>query len=209
MFKDRFDAAYQLAQQLQPYAHNPEVIILAIPRGGIELGYVLARELHCPLDIILSKKIGYPGNPEYAIGAVSLKHIYVDPEFEHSPAFKHHIAEQATEIRALLQERATLYYKDKKPHSLTNKIVIVIDDGVATGSTLLATLQLIKEEKPSKIIVALPVAPRQALAKLERVADEVVCLQVPQLFFSVGQFYKNFNQVEDQEAIRLFHEVNQ
>lgn len=208
MFKDRFDAAHQLAHYLKQYANNPQALILAIPRGGLELGYVLARELHLPLDIILTKKIGYPGNPEYAIGAVSLHHVYVDPEFTH-PEFAEYIVEQSVNIRALLQERAKLYYKDKKPRSLANKIVIVVDDGVATGSTLLATIELIRQENPHKIIIALPVAPREAFAKLQRAADEVVCLQVPELFFSVGQFYQKFNQVEDQEAIRLFHEANQ
>ncbi len=208
MFKDRFDAAYQLAPYLKQYSNNPDAIILGIPRGGLQLGYVLARELHLPLDVILSKKIGYPGNPEYAIGAVSLQNIIISPDFVDIQELKGYIADQASQIRQLLQERNIKYRHNKPPLDLTNKIVIVVDDGVATGSTLLATLALIRQNKPQKIIVALPVAPPQALELIGQQADEVICLLRPHDFAGVGQFYQNFEQVDDQEAIRLLHEAN-
>lgn len=209
MFINRFDAGHQLAERLTAYANNPNAIILAIPRGGLELGYVLAKELHLPLNIVLTKKIGYPGNPEFALGAVSADHVYIDDRFKDVAELQTYIAHQVQEIRELLHERALRYRQGKEPLSIKDKIVIVVDDGVATGSTLTATLMLIKQEDPKKIIVALPVAPPEALKRLQLHADELICVKVPDLFFGVGQFYQNFSQVDDEEAIRLLHEANQ
>lgn len=206
-FKDRFDAAHQLVPYLKNYAHNPDAIIIAIPRGGLQLGSVLAQELHLPLDIILTKKIGYPGNPEYAIGAVSLHHAIITQDFADIEGLRSYIEQQIFNIRRLLQERSVLYRGDQPPVNLKDKIVIVVDDGVATGNTLMATLLLIKQDKPQKIIVALPTAPPQAVERLRHEADDVICLASPERFLSVGQFYQNFEQVDDQEAIRLLHEA--
>jgi len=208
MFKDRFDAAHQLVPLLKKYSANPDAVILAVPRGGLQLGYILARELHLPLDAVFTKKIGYPTQPEFAIGAVSAKHIYISPEFADLTEFREYIEEQALALRTTLLERAQLYRGNKPPLNLTNKIVIIVDDGVATGHTLLASLALIQEDKPQKIVVALPVAPPEALERLREHADEVVCLSAPQNFLGVGQFYENFEQVDDKEAIRLLHEAN-
>lgn len=208
MFNDRFDAARQLAPLLKQYKSDPNAIILAIPRGGLELGSVLAHKLHLPLDIILSKKIGFPGNPEAAIGAVSEKHVFVDERFKNIAQLQEYIAQEVTKIRTLLAQRNKQYREGMPPFTIQNKTVIVVDDGVATGNTLLATLALIKQYNPHKIIVALPVAPPDILQRLKEMADEVVCLEVPTYFISVGQFYKQFNQVDDQEAIRLLHEAN-
>jgi predicted phosphoribosyltransferase len=208
MFKNRFDAAHQLVPLLKQYSNNPDAIIIAIPRGGLQLGAVLAQELHLPLDILLTKKIGYPGNPEFAIGAVSLQHTIVS-SMANIPELQPYIAQQTVEIRRLLQKRALEYRGDKTPLNLMNKIVIVVDDGVATGNTLMATLALIKQDKPKKIIVALPVGPSSAIEHLRKESDEVICLLIPEQFLSVGQFYQNFDQVDDQEAIQLLHEANQ
>lgn len=208
MFEDRFDAAAQLALPLKEYNNSPNAVIIALPRGGLQLGSVLARALHLPLDIILTKKIGYPGNPEYAIGAVSLEHSIISPDFSYVPELQSYIKQQIKDIRQLLHDRNVLYRGNKPPLKLTNKIVIVVDDGAATGNTLMATLALIKQDGPEKVVVALPVASAQALKRLREEADEVICLHTPSLFFSVGQFYKHFDQVDDQEAIRLFHESN-
>lgn len=209
IFEDRYDAARQLALLLQKYTDNPNAIILAVPRGGLELGYVLAKELHLPLDVIFTKKIGFPGNPEYAIGAASLSHVILNKDFENVPELKDYIDEQVHEIHTLLHERSVLYRDNKPPLNLANKIAIVVDDGVATGSTLMATLALIKQDKPQKIILALPVAPKDTFAKLQAQVDEIICVQVPEVFYSVGQFYKNFDQVDDLEAMRLLREANE
>lgn len=204
MFKDRFDAGYQLAQKLQQYKNNPDTIILAIPRGALEIGSVLSRELDLPLDIVLTKKIGYPGNPEYAIGAVSLDNIILDKRvLEFSGALEAYIKQEVAAIRQLLQERSAAYHGNRKPLSLTDKTVIVTDDGIATGRTLEATLDLIKKQHPKKIIVAVPVASKEALQLIKKKADEVLCLIIPDFFMSVGQWYQKFDQVDDSQAIAL------
>jgi putative phosphoribosyl transferase len=207
MFKDRFDAAYQLVPHLKEYANNPNAIIIAIPRGGIQLGSVLAHELHLPLDIIFTKKIGYPGNPEYAIGAVSLQHTFIRNEFAELPGLQSYVKQQSAIIRKHLEERSQLYRGDKQPPKFTDKIVIVVDDGVATGNTLRATLLLIRQDKPQKIIVALPVAPPATLATLRNEADDIICLMTPENFYGVSQFYTAFDQVDDSEAIRLLQKA--
>ncbi len=202
-FKDRFDAAQQLAEKLKDYTDNPNTIIIAIPRGGLQLGSVLSQKLHLPLDVIFTKKIGYPGNPEYAIGAISSTHAFINEPYASHPILKNYIAQETESIRKLLRERAHNYRGDVPAPNLKDKTVIVVDDGVATGSTLLATLALIKQDTPKKIIVALPVCPENTLALIKEQVDEVVCLLVPEVFFSVGQFYEKFGQVDDQEAIEL------
>lgn len=208
-FKDRFDAARQLVPKLQHYADKPNTIIIAIPRGGLQLGSVLSHDLNLPLDIMLVKKIGYPGNSEYAIGAASLTHEVVNEEYAHNARFKEHIAQEIKSIRALLKERSELYRANRSACSLKDKTVIVVDDGVATGATLLASIELIKQEKPAKIVVALPVCPAGTLDILQQHVDEVVCLLVPRVFYGVGQFYEDFEQVDDKQAIYLLHKAKQ
>lgn len=204
MFKDRFDAARQLTRRLLKYKGKKDVIILAIPRGGLQIGNPLAKALQLPLDIVLTKKIGYPGNREYAIGAVSLKGEIINPEVEVSSQY---IKEQIKELRKKLKERYQLYRGKKKPVSLKGKVVIITDDGVATGSTLLAAIELGRKENPKRIIVAVPVGPYNTIEKLTGKADEVICLYIPEAFFAIGAFYEQFPQVEDEEAIRLLKEV--
>jgi putative phosphoribosyl transferase len=208
MFQNRFDAAEKLVPLLEQYKDNPEALVLAIPRGGLELGYVLARKLHLPLDVIFTKKIGFPSNPEYAIGAVSELHVFVNSNFKDIPELQEYIAHEVDSIRKVIKERNATYRKNMAPFDVKDKIVIVVDDGVATGSTMLSTLALIKEYNPKKIVVALPVASAEALKKIKEVADEVVCFTVPEFFVSVGQFYKHFDQVDDQEAIKLLQEAD-
>lgn len=209
MFIDRFDAARKLVPLLQNYRAQPNTIVLAIPRGGLELGNVLAKELQLPLDVIFTKKISLPDNPEYAIGAVSDAHVFVNEAFAEMPALQDYISQQVGEIRNVIQERTQNYRRNMPPLSLKDKTVIVVDDGVATGSTLLATIALIKEYQPKKIVVALPVAPVGTLEKIKQAADQVICYATPEPFYSVGQFYQNFTQVDDEQAIKLLQEANQ
>jgi predicted phosphoribosyltransferase len=207
MFKNRFDAGKKLAERLHEYKNDPQAIILAIPRGALEIGSVLSRDLNLPLDIILTKKIGYPGNPEYAIGAMSLDSVIIDKRaLEFSGQLEAYLKQEIENIRQLLRERSALYHGDRKPFSLENKTIILVDDGIATGKTLEATLDLIKKQRPAKIVVAVPVASKEALHLIKKKVDEVVCLMVPDIFISVSQWYNHFEQVSDEQAIQLLQE---
>ncbi len=207
MFKDRFDAANQLAKVLKKYKNKKNHVIIAIPRGALEIGYVLAQELKIPLDVLFSKKIGAPGQPELAIGAVSLEDELIDTSTTLSSVLKEYIETEKKKIREILKQREQSYRKGKKPIHLKNKIVIVIDDGIATGTTLLMTVKLIKKQQPKKIIVAVPVAPPSVIKKIKKEVDEMICLLESEHFFSVGQFYEHFPQIEDERAIELLHKA--
>ena len=208
MFDDRYDAARQLAERLKQYKDRKDVVLVTIPRGGLEIGVVLAEELHLPLDIVLTKKIGAPGNPEFAVGAVSLDHVIIDRRFD-VPELQDYFAKKIKEIRAMLSERLRTYKGEQGLIPLKDKIVILTDDGIATGKTMLLALQVIKKQEPKKIIVALPVAPPDSLKLLQKQADEVICLNVASPFFGVGAFFRQFPQVSDEEARALLQRANQ
>ena len=206
MFENRTDAATQLADKLSSIK-SEELVVLAIPRGGLPIGSVLAKTLGAPLDVVLTKKLGHPYQKEYAIGAVSLDGLILSDAIGIP---KEYIEEETARIREVLKQRHRQYYKNRSPENLRDKTIIVVDDGVATGNTLLVTIGLVKKQEPKKIIVAIPVAPPSAIKLLESTPDidEVVCLQVPHNFHAVGQFYEEFRQVSDQEAIRILEEAN-
>lgn len=209
IFKDRFEAGRELAKKLAHYKNNPEAIILAIPRGGLQLGYALAKELNLKQDIILTKKISHPTNSEYAIGAVSLNGEVVDESLLRTGEVSlEYVSREVKKIRKKLRQRYREYLGRKNSINLKNKIVILTDDGIATGKTLLAAIDLIRKDQPKKVIVAVPVAPPDAFKKIKEKADEVICLMIPSMFFAVSEFYQNFPQVEDKEAIKLLKEVN-
>jgi len=206
MFNDRIDAGIQLAERLSHFK-NQDVVVLAIPRGGLPLGSIVAKSLDAPLDVALSKKIGSPFNKEYAIGAVSMENMILS---DADRVNKSYIDEETKRIRKKLKERHDQYYKNRSPENLKDKIVIIIDDGIATGNTILVTVELVSMQKPAKIVVAIPVAPPSAITKLQDspLVNEVVCLQTPYDFWAVGQFYEEFYQVSDEEAIQLLEETN-
>lgn len=204
MFRDRIDAGKQLSQRLLKYKIQ-NVVVLAIPRGGLPIGAIVAKTLKVPLDVALSKKIGHPHHKEYAIGAISLEDILLSNAIGIDQDY---IENEAKKIRKRLQELHNQYYKKRIPENLEGKTVIIVDDGIATGNTLLVTIALVTKQKPAKIIVAIPVAPSSALQKLKNnpKVNEVVCLLEPHEFRAVGQFYDIFDQVSDQDAIRLLEE---
>lgn len=208
MFVNREEAGNLLAEKLIGYKNNEGVVIVAIPRGGVPVGYEISKKLNVPLEIVLSKKIGHPFNKEYAIGAVTLENaILSDAASEVSSVYIH---EETEQIRALLKQRLALYYGEKKPMNLKDKIVILVDDGIATGNTMISCIQLIQLQKPSKIIVALPVSPPSAFKKIKEMkeVDEAICLSTPISFQAVGQFYGEFNQINDKEVIELLKKAN-
>ncbi len=206
LYENRTDAGKQLAEELRPLK-GQEVVVLAIPRGGLPIGAEVALLLGAPLDVALTKKIGHPQHREYAIGAVSLESVVLT---DTAAIPKEYITEETARIREVLRKRHEAYYQNRKAVPLKDKIVIVVDDGIATGNTLMATVQLVARQHPSKIVVAIPVAPRSAVEMLESMSevDEVVCLATPLNFMAVGQFYLHFYQVSDEEAIRILENTN-
>lgn len=201
MFTDRTDAGTQLAKQLLKFK-NQDVIVLAIPRGGLPLGAIVAKTLNVPLDVALSKKIGHPYNKEYAIGAVSIDTIILTDAMG---VTKGYIEEETAAIREKLKDRYRHYYKNRSPQNLKDKEIIVVDDGIATGNTIMLTAEIAHRQGGKKIIIAVPVAPASTVEKLKNSAyiDEVICLDTPYDFKAVGQFYSKFPQVSDREAIAL------
>jgi putative phosphoribosyl transferase len=208
MFKDRTDAGLLLVKKLSNYHNNKDAVVVTIPRGGIPLGYVISKGLHLPLELVLSKKIGHPLHKEFAIGAVTLTdRILSDAANDISRIY---IEEETSRIRTILKERQDGYYDTRKPISFKNKIVIVVDDGVATGNTLMSSIKLIEKQKPSQIIVALPVGPPSVIEKIKNIpyVNDTICLLVPENFRAVGQFYKNFDPIKDNEVVTLLEKAN-
>ena len=197
MIRNRQDAAEKLTERLRKY-EGENGIVLAIPRGGIPIGAYIAKELGFPVEVILSKKIGHPGNPEFAIGAVSMDSVEVN---ENLPVPKEYIEKETRKIQEELKRRYQLFMGDHQPADLHNKLVILVDDGIATGHTLMATILMIKKQNPAKLIVAVPVAPPAAIREFTPKVDELICLLAPPDFYAVGQFYEDFQQVSDEEVI--------
>ena len=197
MFRDRIEAGLLLAAKLKKYQGDPGVI-LAVPRGGVPVAYAVAKELGFPVEVILTKKIGHPLNKEYAIGAVSLTDEFIIP---HPEASQEYINDEIERIRKKLKEMYQKFMGNKEPENLGGKTVIVIDDGIATGNTLLGTINMLKKNKPGKIVIAVPVASVKAIQKLGKEVDEIISVLVPKHFFGVGAFYEDFEQVSDEEVI--------
>jgi len=205
VFKNREEAGKKLAAKLQDYQKTKNLIILAIPRGGLVIGKQLSRALSCSLDIIVTKKIGAPGNPELAIGAVgAMGEPVINRELAaRVGADEKYLQKEIASRQAEVKRRIKEYRGDKSPLNLKNKIAIITDDGVATGATMEAAVEVIRQQEPKKIIVAIPVIARDSLKKLEKKADEVIYLDAPIMFFAVGQFYQEFPQTTDEEAKKL------
>ncbi|OQP38814.1 phosphoribosyltransferase [Niastella yeongjuensis] len=199
IFQDRIDAGLALCQHLQHYKHV-DGIVLAVPRGGVPVALPVAGILQLPLELILSKKIGHPMHKEFAIGAVSLTGQVLSPN---AFASDEYIQQETLHIRQQLRAMYKKFMGNKQPTPIKGKIVIVIDDGVATGNTLLSTLEMIKKEGPKKLVIAVPVASKQAAQKLSEVVDEFVCVWIPSHFRSVGEFYSDFTQVSDEDVITM------
>lgn len=205
MFQNRSEAGMLLASRLKKYQNMPGVI-LAVPRGGVPVAYEVAKELNVPLELILVKKLGHPSNPEYAIGAVGLKDSFVVPHAEVTDLY---ITSQIQKVRSKLLEMKKKFMGDREPEELEGKTVIVIDDGIATGNTLLATIRILRKSRPAKIVVAVPVASKSAVQLLGAEVDELVTVLVPETFYGVGGFYNDFKQVEDQEVIYFLNKLHE
>jgi putative phosphoribosyl transferase len=204
LFKNRRDAALQLIPHLEKYK-NDNGAVLAVPRGGIPIGYYIAKKFNFPLEPILTKKIGHPWSEELAIGAVSLEDHVIDEFHNISPSY---IENEVMRIRESLQERYKKFMGKQMPVNLRHKTVIIVDDGIATGNTLLAAIRLIKKSQPQKIIVAVPVTSVNAANKIKSEVDDFISLYTIEDFIGVGLYYYDFSEVSDKEVIRLLKEAN-
>lgn len=199
IFESRSDAAGKLIPLLEKFKGR-EVVVLAIPRGAVPMGKLISSHFNWPLGLLPVKKIGHPMNPEYAIGAVSPEDIIIDKS-QGIP--QDWINREVERIRILLNRRLEMYMKNRIQPVLKNKTVILVDDGIATGYTMKASVELLRKQLPAKIVIAVPVASPSAVDLLKGLTDELIVLDVPDDFMGVGQFYVQFDQVSDEDVIRL------
>ncbi|QCC49329.1 phosphoribosyltransferase [Halobellus limi] len=206
-FEDRTEAGERLGETLREREIAAD-IVLAIPRGGLPLGRAVADALDAPLDVVVASKIGAPGNPEYAIGAVAADGSVWRNEraFEGAGADEEYFERERKREAENAREKAERYRSGRSEPDLTGKDVVVVDDGVATGSTVRACLRTLADAGAERIVLAVPVGPPDTIAELRSMADEVVCLQTPGDFRGVGQFYDRFDQVSDEEAMTYLDE---
>ena len=207
-FEDRRQAGKLLAKELAELRGHKDVLVLGIPRGGVVVAYEVAKELQSPLDVYIARKIGAPYNPELAIGAVASDGALV---LDHKLIAQFGVTEdylqQETERQREEIKRRLAAYRGNQPEpQLENKTVILVDDGVATGATVLASLRALRQRKPAQLVLAVPVGPADTIQQLSQEADRVVCLYIPDVFWAVGAFYAVFDQTSDQEVIRLLRE---
>jgi putative phosphoribosyl transferase len=205
IFKDREDAGRQLANRLSPYANRNDVIVLGIPRGGVPVAFEIAQALNLPMDIFLSRKLGVPGREELAFGAIAAGDgRFLDREIIQALGISERQIERVTEkVKETLSQRAELYRGDRGPLQIEDRTVILVDDGIATGASIYAAINALQQMKPAKLVIAVPVAPPATCNWLRSVVDEVICISEPEQFYAVGQFYKQFSQVPDEEVIDL------
>ena len=207
LYRDRIEGAHALADALISY-RGANALILAIPRGAVPMGQVIAERLDGELDVVLVKKLRAPGNPEFAIGAIDESgYMYLSPYAERAGADAAYLARERTfQLQTLIARRAS-YTPDREPISPENRVAIIVDDGLATGATMIAALHAVRSKAPSKLVCAVPVAAPESLQKVRPYADEVVCLHAPASFYAVGQFYGSFPQVEDEEVIECLRSM--
>ena len=208
-FRNRIEAGRLLAERLRAYGGRDDVVVLGLPHGGVPIAFEIARDLEAPLDVFLVRKLGVPGHEEVALGAIAtggmrvlnkelIESLNIPPEWIEAIDAKE---------RRELERRERLYRADRPPPDLAGKTVVLVDDGLATGSTMLAAVHAIREDDPARIVVAVPVAAPDVCAALRAVADEVVCLRTPQPFRAVGLWYDDFSQTTDDEVSDLLRRL--
>ena len=204
-FRDRVDAGQKLAARLTEYAGRPDVLVLALPRGGVPVGAEVARALGVPLDVFLVRKLGVPGHAELAMGAIAAGGLQVLSEalirdLGLPPSL---VQQVAARERLELDRRHRLFRGSRPPISVRGRTILLIDDGLATGSTMQAAVMALRPQGPARIVVAAPVGARETCERLLRIADDVVCLEMPEPFTAVGLWYERFDQTSDEEVTRL------
>lgn len=205
MFADRQDAGRKLAEELTGYANKQDVVVLGIPRGGLPPAFEVAARLSAPLDVFLLRKLGVPGHEELAFGAIASGGVRVlDCEIIEALGISAQAIQHVTSTeQSELERRARMYRGDRPALDVKGKTVILVDDGIATGSSMRAGIRALRQLQPKRIVIAVPVAPQRTCDLLKSEVDELVCLQTPPLFHAIGQFYEDFSQVTDQEVLAL------
>lgn len=207
-FRDRTEAGELLAAQLRQYAQHPDGLVLALPRGGVPVAAEIAQRLALPLEVCLVRKLGLPKQPELAMGAIAADGIMV---LNHQVIRQFKISRsdllRVADLEQQELERRRQLYQAEAPLPLQNRLVILVDDGIATSSTLRAAIALIKQQQPQRLVVAAPVAPPETYELIQKLVQEVVCLITPDPLHSIGQWYEDFSQTSDQEVCRLLAEA--
>lgn len=205
LFKDRTAAGQELARKLTAYANRPDVLVLALPRGGVPVAFEVAKALNVPLDIFLVRKLGVPGQEELAMGAIASGGIRViNEDIVRSLQLSDATIDQvAAKEQREIERREYLYRQDRPLPVVRDRIVIVVDDGLATGATMRAAIKALQQQQPTRIIIAVPVSPPEAYHEFAASVDEIICVETPEPFNSVGLWYGEFPQTTDEEVCNL------
>jgi predicted phosphoribosyltransferase len=206
-YRDRYEAGRQLARHLEGYAGLEDAAVFALPRGGVPVGYEVARALHAPLDVCVVRKLGVPGHEELAMGAIAGANVLV---LNQQVIERLEISEQAIEAAVKreqqeLARREATYREGRPPLSAAGRVAILVDDGLATGSTMRAAVRAVRQENPARLIVAVPVGAADTCEQFRREGVEVGCPLVPEAFYAVGMWYEDFTQTTDEEIRELLH----
>ena len=207
LLRNREEAGRILADELSQYRNDPTALILALPRGGVAVGYQLSLALHVPLDVFITRKIGAPGNPEYAIGAVAETGArYLNQEAVRSFGLSRHELDRLIQVQEKeIARRKDLYRQGRPLPQLTGRTVLLVDDGIATGSTFLASALAIRSLQPRRLVGVIPVGPPSTIRQVRSHMDELVILMTPEPFYAVGNFFTDFTQVEDRDVIQYLN----
>jgi putative phosphoribosyl transferase len=204
-FRDRTEAGRLLAERLAPYANRADVIVLGLPRGGLPVAFEVARALGAPLDVFVVRKLGVPGHEELAMGAVATGGVRIlNESVVRALGMPERVIDAVARAEEQeLERRERLYRGERPPPDLRGRTVILVDDGLATGATMLAAIKAVRKLQPARVVVAVPVAARETCDALAREADEMICAETPEPFYAVGQWYENFSQTTDDEVREL------
>ncbi|WP_116964439.1 phosphoribosyltransferase [Fastidiosibacter lacustris] len=205
VFKNRADAGQQLAEKLLSYQNKKDVLVLALPRGGVPVAFEIANILHVPMSVVLVRKLGIPGQEELAMGAVSEGNVRILNQelIQHLNISEKQIQHVLQKEQQELARRLQRYRQGKPLLKLNNKTIILVDDGIATGATFKAAIQALKTSNPKKLVIATPVASHSSFQEITSLVDESVCLVTPEPFYGVGQWYQRFDQISDEEVLNL------